>query len=429
MTAFDRVMAQPASLAARYALLDEWRASGNPQAELLEKQLAYRLITGDDLRSTRAQDLGTEIERLIAKHGAAWAGRIHDLVPRYRFYRGLVAEVHVPGERFLELVPQLLALQPIQYVTLRAPWGPLEEIARSPLLGKLSSVGFDGAGAAFGDRCAIALANNPQAANLVVVWLGRCGIGLPGVEAIAASPSLAKATAISLHDNPVDPSPRVLDDDYGNFTAYRPPIADELEAKFGVRPWLARPDGYLPGWPPTQDELAIINDYVQDAQLARLERLALEVDRLEAGDEDQQITAGAKRQRLLIELEVYGLLTGQPDVGTRVAGYPTLRGYHDACIQMASYHASAARIRLVGNAIPLKPTDGHVSLDWFRTPASYVPAGTSAHDWLALCERNFGDPMPSKTGTRFVRLNGTTHVLWYRIEATAVPKLWRAEPA
>ena len=163
--------------------------------------------------------------------------------------------------------------------------------------------------------------------------------------------------------------------------------------------------------------------------LARLEKLALEVDQLEAGDENQQITAGAKRQRLLIELDVYGLLTGHPDIGKRVAGYSTLRAYHDACIHMTGYHTSVARMRLVGSVPPLKPTDGHVSLDWFRTPTNYTPDGLSAHDWLALCERNFIDPIPATTGTRFVRLHGTTHALCYRVEATGEPKLWRAEPA
>lgn len=429
MTAFDRVMAQPASLAARYALLEEWKASGNPQAKLLEKQLANRLITGENRRAPEAQDLRSEINQLITQHGRAWAGRVADLVSRYRFYRGLVGEVYVPGEKFFDLVPQLLALQPIQIVIVDDPWGPLEEIAKSPLLGKISAIQFDGAEEAFGDRCAIALANNPAATNLVALWLGQCAIGQAGVDALAASPYLANAKYLSLRYNKVDPTPHVVGDDLGEITAYRDPSANNLEAKYGPRPWLALPEGYLPGWPPEPDEFVLINDYVPDRELARLEKLAIEVDRLEAGDEDQQITAGAKRQRLLIELDVYGLLSGQPDVGKRVADLPTLRAYHDACVQMASYHASAARIRLVGNAIPLKPTDGHVSLDWFRTPTGYAPDGVSAHDWLALCERNFINPMPTATGTRFTRLEGKTHAMSYRIEATGEPKLWRVELA
>ena len=80
-------------------------------------------------------------------------------------------------------------------------------------------------------------------------------------------------------------------------------------------------------------------------------------------------------------------------------------------------------------AIPLTPTDGHVSFDWFRQSSGYVPDKVSPHDWLALCERNFIDPMPTQSGTRFVRLEGKLHVLSYRVEATSSPKLWRALPA
>lgn len=427
--AFDRVLAEPASLSARYALVAEWKASNNPQAELLDKQLALRLITGSDLRSRRANRLVDEINALIEKHGRTWAGRVADLVELYRFHRGLVAEVSLSGERFLEVMPELCALQPIQHVNLRAPYGAIEAIANSPLLGKLSSLHFANAGAVVGDRGAIALAKSPHVANLVELSLLGDEITQAGVEAIAASPYLANAKRISFADNPFDPTPRVIDEGDDNYLAFRPPAAGELEATFGPRPWLALPTGYLPTWPPDKDELALVHDYVADEQLARLETLALEVDQLAAGTEDDQIIAGAKRQRLLIELDVFGLLTGQPATGHRVADHKTLRAYHDACVQMASYHASAARIRLVGKAIPLRPTAGHVSLDWFRTPSGYTPAGVSAHDWLALWEANFIDPMPTHTGTRFVRLEGKIHVLCYRIEATTEPKLWRVQPA
>ena len=63
MTAFDRVMAAPASLAARYALLAEWQAAGNPQAELLERQLALRKHGPGGL------ELCLEIDKLIKAHG------------------------------------------------------------------------------------------------------------------------------------------------------------------------------------------------------------------------------------------------------------------------------------------------------------------------------------------------------------------------
>lgn len=428
MSAFARVLAQPASLAARYALLAEWQATGNPQAELLERQLAYRLISGTNLRSDRAHHLAAEIQALIEAHGAAWAGRVHELVPTYRFHRGLVAEVRLPADQLLDVLPELVALQPIQHVSLLAPWGDLEAIVTSPWLARLSSLRIDGAGEAFGDYEAILLARNPHIANLADLTLCSNSIGQVGAEALVASPHLADAKLVSLEHNPYDPTPRVIDDGDGVYVPFRPPAADEVEATYGTRPWLALPTGYLPTWPPGKDELALHHDYVADEQLARLEQLAVEVDRLEAGSDAEQVVAGAKRQRLLIELDVYGLLTGRLGVGRRVAGYATLHAYHEACLAMASYHASAARRRLVGPA-PRRPTEGHVSLDWFRTPSNYLPVGVTPHKWLALCERNFIAPLPTKTGTRFVRLEGSVHTLAYRIEATAEPKLWRALPA
>lgn len=168
------------------------------------------------------------------------------------------------------------------------------------------------------------------------------------------------------------------------------------------------------------------------ARLDRLEALARTVDELAAADPDgpDAATPWAKRQILLIELDLEGVLTGRPEVGARVASYPTLRGYHEACVAMASYHASSARLRLTRDAVPAKLTGGSVSLDWFRTPSGYVPAGVPADDWLALCERNLRDPLPEgKTGSRFVRLHGKTHVLYYRVEGEPGPKLWRAELA
>jgi hypothetical protein len=166
-----------------------------------------------------------------------------------------------------------------------------------------------------------------------------------------------------------------------------------------------------------------------DRVLAEIEGLAREVDRLAQGNEEEQVTAGAKRGRLLIELDVAGLLAGTEDVRMRVAKYPTLLGYHAAAVALLSYLASAARIRLVATAIGSKVIDSNISLDWFRVPSGYTPPGVSPHDWLALCERNFIDPMPTGGGSRYVRLEGKMHQLEFRLEVGPKPRLWRAVPA
>ncbi len=145
--AFDRVMAEPASLAARCALLDEWKSRGDPRALLLDKQLAYREIAWVDRATGPARRLDAEIDALIARHGREWAGRVADLVDGWTFHRGLVAQVDVPGERFLQVAPELVALAPIQHVNLKAPTrscsrtsaGPEPSLMRSPSPGSWCS--------------------------------------------------------------------------------------------------------------------------------------------------------------------------------------------------------------------------------------------------------------------------------------------------
>lgn len=434
MTPFERVLAHPRSLAARYYLLDEWQAKGVPQAALLENQLAERLYTGSNKRSKGCWNHKRTILKLIKDHGREWAGRVAELVDKYEYNRGLVSRIELPGERFLAVLPELFTLAPIQHVQLTKPLGSIEAIAKSPLLLRLSSLCIEGFTDDVGDRGAIALASSPFVANLTKLVLCNNGIGREGVEALAASPFLIGVKYLALDGNPVNPSPYVVPEGDAmmiwNYLPCRPPLAAELEEEFGPRPWLELPTGYLETWPEVEDELALIHDYASDRTLDQLEELAREVDRLAVEtDEESEAKAFAKRQRLLIELDVAHLLTGQPEIGKRLAKHPALRRYHYACVAMANYHVSDARKRFVGKKVPNKLTDGWVSLDWFRRSNGYVPDGVPEHDWTALCERNLIDPMPTGTGTRFVKLEGELHVLSYRIEEGPEPKLWRAEPA
>jgi hypothetical protein len=162
-----------------------------------------------------------------------------------------------------------------------------------------------------------------------------------------------------------------------------------------------------------------------DRLLRELEELAELVDRLES--EGEGATAFAKRQRLLIEFEVSDLMPGTPALAARLEAYPHLRAYREAALALAAYQVSSERRRLMSGLSGFDPTHQHVSLDWFRQPSGSAPPGRSPHDWLALCERNFCDPMPGGTGTRFVRLAGSIYILSYRREVDAAPKLFRAE--
>lgn len=162
-----------------------------------------------------------------------------------------------------------------------------------------------------------------------------------------------------------------------------------------------------------------------DRLLGELEELAALVDRLES--EGEEATAFAKRQRLLIEFEVSDLLPGTPALAARLEAYPHLRAYQRAAVALAAYQGSAERRRLMSGWPGFDPARQHVSLDWFRQPSAGPPPGHSPHAWLALCERNFCDPLPGGTGTRFVRLAGAVYALSYRREVDAEPRLVRAD--
>jgi hypothetical protein len=178
-----------------------------------------------------------------------------------------------------------------------------------------------------------------------------------------------------------------------------------------------------------------------DNLLHEIEQMADAVDLLDAqarvggepyADESLDAKLVAKRSRLLLELEVAGVL--EPALaGTRAKlvslRLPQLLGYHDAAREMTRYFASPCRARLVKTPVPDRINDARVSLDWFRKSNGYTPAGIDALDWLALCEANFLANERPRAGSVFIRLEGSFHQLWFRSEVGQVPKLYRAERA
>lgn len=423
-------MAERGSVAARYALRDEWLAGGDPRAALMDKQLAYREIPWEDHSTSEARRLKDEIDQLVRENGRAWAGRVAELVDDYEFVRGLVGKVTLSGERFVQVAAELVEIAPIQHVNLTAPIS-MVAVAALPQLRSLATLHADALGAAVGDTGAAALAHSSHVKNLAQLSLWRDAITRVGVDELAKSRFLEKARHIGLVDNPANPTPYVRDQGDGQYSAGRPALAFELEQRFGRRPWLETPSGHLPSWPGQRDDFAIVPDHLPDRVLGKLESLAREVDRLAQGDEDEQITAGARRGRLLIELDVSGLLDGREATRKRVENYPTLLGYHTAAVALLTYLESTARSRLVTTAIGSiavgsRVIESNISLDWFRAPSDYIPIGVSPHEWLALCERNFIEPMPPGAGSRYVQLEGRMHRLEFRCEVGSKPRLWRA---
>jgi hypothetical protein len=181
-------------------------------------------------------------------------------------------------------------------------------------------------------------------------------------------------------------------------------------------------------------------ELASESLLREMEQMADTVDLLDAqarvGGEpyaDQELDAKlvAKRGRLLLELEVGGVLA--PELaGTRATlvalRLPRLLSYHDAAREMTRYFASPGRARLVRTPVPKRINDARVSLDWFRNSNDYTPAGIDPLDWLALCETNFIASERPRVGRVFIKLEGAFHQLWFRSEVGPLAKLYRAEP-
>jgi len=244
VTPYERVLAEPGSIEARWILA----RSGDVRATLIEKQLARRELRMAGNREG-ARAVRKEIDAIIAREGKALAGPIADLVSKYEFERGVVAFVALSGEAWLATAARLFELAPIQHVEITKPLGKLAAIFAVPEFAKLSTLIMVDLKDEFGDAGAIALARSPHASNLKWIDLTGNRIGDPGTEAIAASPYLEHAVFMHFENNPADPTPwaNELDGDYG-----RPMLACKLETMFGRRPWLDVPSVS----PPNYDEIA-----------------------------------------------------------------------------------------------------------------------------------------------------------------------------
>jgi hypothetical protein len=253
VSAFERVLAEPASLSARRALLVEWDRAADPRAELMRAQLeVWKHL--DAPPTAQSWELSGDAAALTHLHGEAWAGRIAELVDAYRFHRGLVAEITISLDRFIELADELYQLAPIQHLNLRGPATRFRELVASPRFAQLVSVAFEGQ-PSFGDTEAFALAQSRYASRLRWIVLTRNAIGRLGVEALAASPYLANVIYLDLDGNPFNPSPSVWSDG-GVFSVEASPYAAELQRAYGRKVWLEPLYQQAEWWPPSRDVYA-----------------------------------------------------------------------------------------------------------------------------------------------------------------------------
>jgi len=254
MDPYERVLAEPGSIAARQALAAHWKANGDPRGRLIEVWLGDREARREG-RVAMFERLRDNIDTALRQYAKAWAGELAEYANEDSYHLGLVAEVWVPGEKFASVAKKLFQLAPVQHVNITAQLGSLAEILGCSELRKLTSFSISNHGANVADRGANAVAGCAHLSGLRWLGLAYDEITQAGVEALAASPFLAKLAYLSLDGNPCNPIPRVSDYD-GFYQVSRPALAEQLERQYGPRPWLAEPKDPK-NWPPMSRELGI----------------------------------------------------------------------------------------------------------------------------------------------------------------------------
>lgn len=181
-----------------------------------------------------------------------------ELVERCAFHRGLIAEVKLSLDRFVELAEVLCTMAPIQHLSLHGPCDRWAEFLALPQLRQMVSLEFTYPD--LDDEMVCELANVPSLTSLRALYLEKCKVGRRGVEALAASPYLERVVNIGLDRTQYDPLPTFWDD-FG-IVNYEPnPRGDELAMQYGRRPWLVGPPVELyRKWIPVHD-LYAADDY------------------------------------------------------------------------------------------------------------------------------------------------------------------------
>ncbi len=182
------------------------------RAEFIRVQLGltngtdeYGNVPTDAEREETQQRLEGREDALLPAERGQWAEALQECGVEYmeevEFRRGLPYHVTIPAQAFLDHAEQLFALAPIQSVCLTRIRGEtqLQALAASPHLARLTTLALWGNH--IDDDGVAILARSPRLANLTALDLGANLIGSRGAVALANSPHLARLTTLALWGN------------------------------------------------------------------------------------------------------------------------------------------------------------------------------------------------------------------------------------
>jgi uncharacterized protein (TIGR02996 family) len=245
------VLGNPDSDAPRLAYADAVASIDPERAEFIRMQLDIVRMRRD---GENPAVLDSRVRTLLEKHRDAWAKDAASVpgVKWVGFERGFPEHVRMSACDFLDHGAELFARAPIRHLDLVEARPHAARLFQSELLARIHTLRLWRSELEDGE--VRALCASPHLANLR--WLDLSGnrIGQGGLEALAASTQLAALQVLVFADNLVpDPTPQIGESDWNGAAVWRyvTETAQQLEARFGKKPWLSS----LRLEPPARDEV------------------------------------------------------------------------------------------------------------------------------------------------------------------------------
>lgn len=153
--------------------------------------------------------------------------------------RGLVAQVEMDGQTFIDHGADVFSKAPIQHLNLVATNAVFAQVMKNPILGQVQTLLLDHN--ELGDAEAELLAASPYVTRLVYLSLFNNRIGQAGLEAIAASKNLPLLRAFHFDYNEVEsPVGKTTPDAASGLEFFQPggALAAVIRKKYGNKAWL-----------------------------------------------------------------------------------------------------------------------------------------------------------------------------------------------
>jgi uncharacterized protein (TIGR02996 family) len=207
---YQDILEHPDDRAPRLIYADWLEERGDPRGEFIRLHCAATdLAPGDPARAPLAKRL----RELLALHEVTWTdelvGPLRELLGtdqfEYDFRSGFVEALTLPARLFLTHAQALFDLVPLRRLRLLEAGPSLRELARSPVLGRLSGLDLAGGGLLESSRRVSdgfrRLAASPHLAGLRRLGLYNASLGLEHLEQLLDSPHLGRLEALLLGGN------------------------------------------------------------------------------------------------------------------------------------------------------------------------------------------------------------------------------------